>query len=174
MLKPFIFAVVSGGIVLRSWPSLRDPRSHGFPRFFAFETILALILLNLDHWFSHPFSPLQLVSWSLLFSSLGLAVHGFHLLRVIGRPKGGFENTTTLVMRGAYKVIRHPLYSSLFLFAWGVLFKGPSLLSGALVLTASAFLIATTRVEEAENLRKFGADYALYMKTTRMFIPFLF
>jgi protein-S-isoprenylcysteine O-methyltransferase Ste14 len=25
-----------------------------------------------------------------------------------------------------------------------------------------------------ENRRKFGADYAAYMKTTKMFIPFLF
>jgi protein-S-isoprenylcysteine O-methyltransferase Ste14 len=38
----------------------------------------------------------------------------------------------------------------------------------------SAFLIATAKVEETENLEKFGSDYAVYMKTTKMFIPFLF
>jgi protein-S-isoprenylcysteine O-methyltransferase Ste14 len=38
----------------------------------------------------------------------------------------------------------------------------------------TAFLIATAKVEEVENLSKFGADYAAYMKTTKMFIPFLF
>jgi protein-S-isoprenylcysteine O-methyltransferase Ste14 len=131
-------------------------------------------LLNLEHWFSDPFSALQILSWALLLSSLVLAVHGFYLLRKVGRPKGGIEDTTTLVLLGAYRYIRHPLYASLLLLAWGVFFKAPSLLGAILVLVTSTFLIATARVEEAENLHKFGGDYAEYMKTTRMFIPFLF
>jgi len=55
-----------------------------------------------------------------------------------------------------------------------VFFKDPSLLTSILVLATSAFLVATARVEEAENLQQFGADYAVYMKTTKVFIPFLF
>ncbi len=42
------------------------------------------------------------------------------------------------------------------------------------MMAASAFLTATARVEEAENLDKFGDQYAAYMKTTKIFIPFLF
>jgi protein-S-isoprenylcysteine O-methyltransferase Ste14 len=110
----------------------------------------------------------------LLIASLILAVHGFHLLRIIGRPEGEIEDTTTLVMLGAYKYVRHPLYASLLLLGWGAFFKDPSLPAGVLILATCAFLTATARVEEAENLDKFGADYAAYMKTTRMFIPFLF
>ena len=174
MFKLIVFAVVSVGFVLLSWSSLRDRRSHGFFRFFAFESILALILLNLEGWFSDPFSTLQVVSWLLLLSSLILAAHGFYLLGVIGRPEGRIENTTTLVTVGAYKYIRHPLYSSLLLLGWGVFFKDPSLLSSILVLATSAFLVATARVEEAENLQQFGTDYAVHMRTTKMFIPFLF
>jgi protein-S-isoprenylcysteine O-methyltransferase Ste14 len=173
VFKLVIFAVVSVGIISVSWVSLRDPGSHGFFRFFAFESILALVLLNLEHWFSRPFSFLQIVSWLLLLSSLILAAHGFYLLRVVGRPNGGIENTTTLVMRGVYKYVRHPLYASLLLFEWGVFFKHPSLLGSVLILTTHAFLAATARVEEEENLRKFGTDYAAYMKTTKMFIPFI-
>jgi protein-S-isoprenylcysteine O-methyltransferase Ste14 len=30
------------------------------------------------------------------------------------------------------------------------------------------------KAEEAENLQRFGDDYAAYMKTTTMFLPFLF
>lgn len=165
---------MSVGIVFVSWASLRHRHSHGFFRFFAFESILVLLLLNIEHWFRAPFSALQIVSWLLLLSSLILAVHGFYLLRMLGRPEGGIENTSTLVMVGAYKYIRHPLYSSLLFFGWGVFFKEPSFLGGILVLAASAFLIATAKIEEAENLHKFGADYATYMKSTKMFIPFLF
>ena len=174
MFKLITFAVVTAGIVFVSRRSLRNPHSHGFFRFFAFESILVLILLNLEHWFSDPFSALQIVSWLLLLASIILAVNGFYLLHKIGRPKAGIENTTTLVVVGAYKYIRHPLYTSLLLLGWGVFFKNPSLLSSILVVATSIFLIATARTEEAENLHKFGNDYTVYMKRTKMFIPFLF
>ena len=78
-----------------------------------------------------------------------------------------------LVKRGAYKYIRHPLYTSLLLLGWGAFFKDPSILSAIFAVAASAFVIATARIEEKENLKRFGDDYAVYMKTTRMFIPFL-
>ena len=174
LVKLIIFVVANAGILFVSWEPLRNPRSHGFYRFFAFESILVLFLLNVEHWFRDPFSAFQIVSWLLLLSSLVLVVHGVYLFRVIGRPKSGIESTTTLVIVGAYKRIRHPLYSSLLFFAWGVFFKEPSWLGGILALVASASLIATAKVEEAENLQKFGAEYAAYVKTTRMFIPFLF
>jgi len=174
ILKLVIFAVVSVGIFVVSWQSLRNPRSHGFYRFFAFESILILILLNLERWFSNPFSVNQIVSWLLLLCSIVLAAHGFYLLHVIGRPKSGIESTTTLVMVGAYKYIRHPLYSSLLFLAWGAFFKSPSWLGGILALVASVFLVATAKVEESENIRNFGADYGVDMKTTKMFIPLLF
>jgi len=174
ILKVAIFVVVSVGILFVSWKPLRNPRSHGFYRFFAFESILVLILLNLEHWFSNPFSVRQIVSWLLLLCSIVLVVHGVYLLHVIGRPKSGIEDTTTLVMVGAYKYIRHPLYSSLLFFAWGVFFKSPSWLGGVLAIAASAFLVATAKVEELENIRNFGANYRTYMNRTKMFIPFLF
>jgi len=174
ILKVAIFIVVSVGILFVSWQSLRNPRSHGFYRFFAFESILILILLNLEYWFSDPFSAHQIVSWLLLLCSIVLAAHGFYLLHVIGRPKSGIENTTTLVKVGAYKYIRHPLYGSLLFLAWGVFFKAPSISGGILALVATAFLIATAKIEEAENIRRFGVEYAAYMKSTKMFIPFLF
>jgi len=173
MPKLIIFAVVSVAIVLLSWKSLRNLRSHGFFRFFAFECALGLLLLNVGYWFREPFSIIHIISWLLLLSSLAMVVNGFYLLRMEGRPKSGIENTTMLVRRGIYKYIRHPLYSSLLLFGWGVFFKNPSLLSASLVVVASAFLVATARVEEMENVRKFGDDYVAYIRETKMFIPFI-
>lgn len=66
------------------------------------------------------------------------------------------------------------MYSSLLFLAWGIFFKAPSWLGGLLALAATLFLVATSRVEEAENLRFFGEAYREYMKQTKMFIPFLF
>ncbi len=173
MQKVIIFLIVSAAIVFVSWASLRDPHTHGFFRFFAFETLLVLILLNVDYWFRDPFSAIQMISWVLLLSSLILAVHGFYVLHTVGKPKGKVENTTVLVTEGAYKYIRHPLYSTLLLGGAGVFFKDVSLLAASLFLATSIFVVATAKTEESENLKKFGADYAAYMKTTKMFIPFL-
>lgn len=173
-VKTAIFVFGSALIAYRSRASLFDIRSHGFYRFFAFEAILALILVNAGYWFDAPFSPRQTASWALLSASLFLAIHGFYFLIRRGRPSGGFEDTTTLVKTGAYKWIRHPLYSSLLSLAWGAALKDVAPASVALAVTASFFLLATAMAEERENLAKFGAGYAEYMKSTKMFIPFVF
>ena len=59
--------------------------------------------------------------------------------------------------------------------AWAAYLKDPLAL-GCILLTlaTSGFLIATSIVEEKENLANFGAPYAAYMKHTRRFIPFVF
>jgi len=183
ILKTLLFLAASAGIVYISRASLRSPRSHGFYRFFAWEAILALILLNAEYWFWNPFSLHQVLSWIFLIASAFLVIHAVHLLRIIGKPKAqrtddaatiGIEKTTQLVSVGAYKYIRHPMYSSLLFLAWGVFFKRPSWLSGILVLAATGFLVATAKVEEAENIGFFGTSYQTYIKQTKMFIPFIF
>ncbi len=172
-LKPILFAILSAGIALLSRRSLLKLRTHGFFRFFAFECLLGLILLNADYWFRRPFSSLQILSWLLLLGSILLAAHGFYLLKEIGKPQKGIEDTTTLVRRGAYQYIRHPLYASLLLLGWGAFLKDISILSVIFVLLASFFVFATARIEEAENRQKFGTLYTEYMKSTKMFIPFV-
>ncbi len=174
MIKTIVFVGISAGNLRLSWRLLHRPASHGFYRFFAFEAILALFLLNADLWFAEPFSAQHILSWLLLFGSLLLVVHGFRLLKMIGQPEEGIEDTTMLVEEGAYRFIRHPLYASLLLFALGVFFKQISLMAGILLAIVLAFLYATARVEERENLERFGADYAGYMQRSKMFIPFLF
>ena len=180
--KIVIFLVVSLGLVIVSRASLLKPRSHGFFRFFAWEVILGQALLNLEVWFSRPLAWYQLISWVLLLVSVGLVLHAAWLLKQIGRadarrddaPLLGFEKTTQLVMVGAYRYIRHPLYSSLLVLSWGVYFKDPNWIGSLLVLAATALLWATARAEEAEDVRFFGQVYRDYMKKTRMFIPYLF
>ena len=183
MLKIILFVVASAGLVYISRASLRAPRSHGFYRFFAWEAILALILVNVEYWFWNPFSLQQILSWIFLIASAFLVVHAVHLLRRIGKPDTqrsgdeaaiGFEKTTQLVVVGAYKYIRHPMYSSLLFLTWGVLFKDLSSLSGIFALAATVFLVATAKAEEKEDIRFFGTSYQTYIKQTKMFIPFLF
>ncbi len=89
-------------------------------------------------------------------------------------PMLEFEKTTTLVTFGLYRYIRHPLYSSLLLLTWGVFFKSPAILGVILALTATGFLVATAKIEEAEDIRYFGAAYVEYMRRSKRFFPFLF
>jgi protein-S-isoprenylcysteine O-methyltransferase Ste14 len=84
------------------------------------------------------------------------------------------EKTTQLVTTGVFKYIRHPLYSSLLLLAWGVFFKRPHWDSGGVVLGATVSLVVTAKVEETKNIQYFGAAYRLYMQQTKMFIPVIF
>jgi protein-S-isoprenylcysteine O-methyltransferase Ste14 len=180
--KLIAFVIVSVGLIYISRDSLRV-RAHGFYRFFAWEAMLGLFLLNVDFWFVDPFAPHQLVAWTLLVVSLILVIEGVRLLRAIGKPDQSrkddsatlaFEKTTTLVEVGAYKLIRHPLYSSLLFLNWGFFFKLPSFVGGILALLATIFLIATAKVEERENIRFFGSAYRAYIERTKMFVPFLF
>jgi protein-S-isoprenylcysteine O-methyltransferase Ste14 len=183
MVRVAIFLAASAGITQISWRSLKDLRCHGFYRFFAFELLTALILLNVPMWFRDPLSVRQLVSWFLGAASIGVASEGFRLLRLIGRPtptaarstNHSFENTSTLVTVGAYRFIRHPLYASLLALVGCAYLKNPLTISSmALALGASGFLLATALAEERENLLRFGEAYADYMKRTRRFLPFLF
>jgi len=78
------------------------------------------------------------------------------------------------VCKGAYRYIRHPLYSSLLWLGWGAFFKSPSLLGGLLAVVVTGSLVGAAKVEEAENVAKFGEAYGAYMGATKRFVPFLF
>ena len=161
--------------------SLAAPRSHGFHRFFVFELIVVLLLKNAGAWFDDPFSPVHLLSWLLLLGSIAPAVSGYLALRRRGEPSKGsalatnldFENTGRLITTGIYRHIRHPMYTSLLLLTWGIMLKVPSWSGMLLACSATGFLVATARAEEAENLLRFGGSYRAYMRGTRRFIPFV-
>lgn len=174
MLRAIVFVAATLGISYLFRASLKDPKSHGFYRFFAFESILAVIILNVPFWFTNPFSVYQLFAWLFLIVSLFLVVHGFSLLHRVGRPKGRIENTTQLVRVGAYKYIRHPLYSSLLFLTWGSFLKRFSVLGLILSTVATISLLLTAKAEEKENIQRFGMEYKKYMESTKMFIPFVF
>ncbi|MBU1285856.1 MAG: isoprenylcysteine carboxylmethyltransferase family protein [Gammaproteobacteria bacterium] len=181
-LQGLAFALGTLLLLALSWRVLLRPQSHGFYRFFAWEAILALLVLNGPVWFVDRFALHQRLSWALLFASLLLLFTGLYQLRRMGRPDGqrtdaelfAFERTSQLVTSGIFRVIRHPLYASLLLLAWGVACKQPNGLSLALALLASLILWLTAKRDEAECLQQFGEAYRDYMQRSKMFIPWLF
>jgi protein-S-isoprenylcysteine O-methyltransferase Ste14 len=181
MIQLLLFILSSIVIFLLSRRSLRNKGHHGFYRFFAFEAVVLQIILNLPRWFVNPFAWTQCVSWILLFLSIPLVLSGFSLLRKAasgntrndGKANFSFENTGRLVTTGPYRLIRHPMYASLLLLTWGSFFKQPSIFGVMVSSAASVLLVLTARVEERENVKTFGKEYRAYMKTSRMFIPYL-
>lgn len=176
------FVIVSLLLAFISRKSLRVPGSHGFYRFFAWEAILALLMLNIGEWFYEPFSVSQIISWILLFLSLFLLVSGSQVLFTAGKPSRerkddtlfAFEKTTSLVTSGIFRYIRHPLYGSTLFLAWGIFFKKPTSLIGAILCVAATYLlVATAKADERECMRFFGVEYENYMKRTKMFVPFV-
>lgn len=171
-----IYVLVSGtvAILLFSWfLSLRFGRYHGISRFFAFESIFILLLLNSRYWFREPFTLIHLLSWLLLIFSIYPAVAGYILLKRKGESTVNFENTSVLVRSGIYSLIRHPLYLSVFLFGTGVMLKEPGTLQLILGIINLVAVYITARIEEAEMISKFGNEYRGYMKETKMFIPYI-
>jgi protein-S-isoprenylcysteine O-methyltransferase Ste14 len=162
--------------------SIVRPRSHGFFRFWAWEAITGLVLLHAPLWFLDWSSGHQLFSWILLVGSLFPLILGMRALR---QPAAGeqnprtdpellaFERTGRVISEGVFKYIRHPLYCSLLLLAWGVFFKAPSWLAGLLALAATISLLLTARADERECIVAFGDDYRSYMHRTKMFIPYV-
>lgn len=181
MLQAAFFLLGTLVLAWLSRASLRQPRSHGFPRFFAWVAILGLLALNGPVWFEDRYAAHQLVSWVLLQLSIAVLVAGLYMLRRVGKADRArdeealfaFEKTSQLVTVGIFRYIRHPMYCSLLLLAWGIFFKQPGVAGLLLALAASAFLWLTALRDEAECLGYFGEAYRDYMQRSKRFIPFI-
>ena len=177
-----IFLAGSAVVIWWSRKPLRQPGSHGFYRFFAWEAILGLIVLNHRIWGDDPYSLHQFASWLLMLTSIALVVAGVQGLKSEGAAGAQrqddsfyeFEKTTQLVTHGVFAYIRHPMYASLLALAWGAYFQDPSLPGTVVAGLASFFLWLTAKTDEAECLAYFGPAYADYMRQTKRFIPYVF
>jgi protein-S-isoprenylcysteine O-methyltransferase Ste14 len=182
MVEGIIFLLGSVGFILLSRQALTRPYSHGFPRFFAFEALLGLGVVNAPSWFIRPLSIQQIISWALLILATYLVGHATWALRKHGAPdqrlsdpqRVGIEKTTRLVTTGPYRPLRHPMYTSLLCLGWGIFLKQINLISALLVFIICMTVFLTTIYEERENLKIFGEEYANYMRKTWRFIPFVF
>ncbi|MDF1558865.1 MAG: methyltransferase [Bacteroidales bacterium] len=181
MDRIILFIALSVPVIYISKQSLLDSRSHGFTRFFSWECIIALIVINYELWLREPFSLRQLISWILLFISLWFVIEGALRLKKARKPGivrvdeklFRFEKTTALVTSGIFKYIRHPLYSSLLFLTWGIWFKQPLAVTLPVALLSSWLLWVTARRDEKLCIIHFGDSYRQYMDNTKRLIPFI-
>lgn len=182
MEKLIIFILLSIPVVIISWRSLFNFRSHGYYRFLSWECILWLFVLHYRYWFVNPLGILQIISWILLVLAAYFVIAGVLKMKRAGKAskyrdeKGlyQFERTTQLIDTGIFQYIRHPLYASLLYLTWGIFFKHASFAALPVSLLATFFLFITARYDEKECVAFFGDQYRDYMTRTRMFIPYVF
>ncbi|UCG60746.1 MAG: isoprenylcysteine carboxylmethyltransferase family protein [Candidatus Zixiibacteriota bacterium] len=179
-IKIAILVITGAGLTFLTRRSLKGFHTHGLYRLCAWVSSIALILLNLEVWFADAFDAHQVVSWVLLTLCVFSVIYGYSSL-LKGRPDNsrddksliGVEKTTVLVEAGAYRYIRHPIYSSFIFGALAVFLKDASWAGGVLASIIILCTILAAKTEETKNIVYFGEAYRDYMERTKMFIPFL-
>jgi len=153
-------------------------------RFLAFEALLGLTLLTRSRWLVAALSTPQVISWLFLAAGLTLAI-----LALSGRPARPAmgdptnqdpEETPTLPpRRGVYKILRHPIYAAALFMGWGLFakslapFDNASPLCAFLLTGVSLFLVWAARADDRADYLKFGTAYLLYVRSSKMLIPFI-
>jgi len=109
---------------------------------FAFGGTFVPVLLRPDG--AHPQWGL---TWGLVLQFCGVVICLLSLF-ALGRSFGFAAADRGLVVRGPYRVVRHPIYASYIVLAIGYLLQSVSLRNVAVILVATACDVARVRAEE--------------------------
>lgn len=180
MWQIFVFFLGALAIAASSFRHFSNPESYGFFRTLALLALWAVLTISLPWWFRNALSARQIVSWVVLTAGLILGISSF--LRLLAARNHGTVTSragpsgqpSQLVTSGPYRFIRHPLYASMILVAWGLVLKSGSWLAAFSALLVTGLLYLTARTEEDANLDRFGMEYEKYLASTSMFVPGIF
>jgi protein-S-isoprenylcysteine O-methyltransferase Ste14 len=80
---------------------------------------------------------------------------------------------TSIIRRGPYRVIRHPMYSAALIFIWAAVVSHLSVLTLAIGIVATVVAIARVFAEE-RLLRARYPEYHDYTRSTKALVPYVF
>lgn len=81
----------------------------------------------------------------------------------------------TLINNGVYRTIRHPMYTSIWLWCVAQALLLPNWMAGlAGILSFGIMYILRVGNEEQMMLEQFGDEYKIYMQSTKRLVPYLF
>jgi protein-S-isoprenylcysteine O-methyltransferase Ste14 len=155
----------------------RSTAAIGSSVFFALApgTVAGLVPWLLTGWrvSSSWWPPIRGLGWILIAAGAAAVIHAFVRFVVdgLGTP-APIAPPTTLVVSGAYRFVRNPMYVAVLAAIVG---QALVLGSGALIwYAAGVFLVFATFVrffEEPALRRKFGAEYRTYCAAVPAWIP---
>jgi protein-S-isoprenylcysteine O-methyltransferase Ste14 len=119
--------------------------------------------------------------WRVLASVLCLVLAvllSWTATRALGRQHLRFDAAIgtehELVRRGPYRLVRHPIYTSMLCVLWGIGFMAAPLL---LFAVATVVFLAGTeirvRIEDRLLEARFGEQFREYRRSTRAYLPLL-
>jgi protein-S-isoprenylcysteine O-methyltransferase Ste14 len=103
----------------------------------------------------------------ILFLCLSVYCAGSGLRIVFGEVR----ETPSVIRKGVFGVVRHPIYLSEVLLYLGLFMLNMSLAAGVILLGSTAFLYYLSRYEERLLLKRFGDDYRSYTRDVGMWLP---
>jgi len=130
----------------------------------------------LPHWLAQSLCPPNwhsaCASLSLILNLLGLWIAVWAAV-YLGRSFGVLIEVRQVVLEGAYKWVRHPMYSGYVFFLAGFALANFSLAYFILVPLHIGLLLYRARLEES-RLAESSAEYEAYRKRTGFIFPRLF
>jgi protein-S-isoprenylcysteine O-methyltransferase Ste14 len=140
--------------------------TSAFPLLFVVAAILVFGATgNLLTW-----SPFVIGVQVVAVSLSAWARHSFQkgAFRVTAAPAG-----TTLIRRGPYRIVRHPMYSAALLFVWAAVVGHPLAWTLAIGVAVTGVVVARV-VAEDRLLRGQFAEYDDYTRSTKALLPYVF
>jgi protein-S-isoprenylcysteine O-methyltransferase Ste14 len=138
-----------------------------------FQAIAYTLLWQSPFWAHRP--ELWRVLASITFFALG-PILTWSAIRALGRHwrvDAGLSTDHELVRDGPYRILRHPIYASMFCLFLGTGFLITPL---SLLLVATAFLIVGTevrvRIEDHLLAERFGDEFRTYQSSVFAYLPF--
>ena len=108
-----------------------------------------------------------------------VAALGLNVWSRISFQKGTFRVTaaptgTSIITRGPYRFIRHPMYSAALVFIWAGVASHLSVLTLAIGIAVTVAVVVARVIVEGRLLRAKYPEYLDYSRSTKALIPFVF
>lgn len=121
-----------------------------------------------------PEQPVKSIGYAVF--ALGCSLFIYSLLFIRKAFMGEVDPVSeSLVIRGPYHIVRHPIYLAMLVMCLGAAIGLRSLLG--IALTAIVFFptaVYRAKLEEAALYKKFKEEWKAYSDRTKFIIPFLF
>jgi protein-S-isoprenylcysteine O-methyltransferase Ste14 len=158
----------------------KQPTSSGFQQTALFLVGLYLIFGSPSHpdWFNQPVLTVTL-SYALAGLGVVLCGIGFSIWArlTLGENWSGLpsiKQNHTLILRGPYRIVRHPIYTGMLVALLGSALQHGLVRSFLGVLICGVALWLKVSVEEQFMVQCFGGEYLRYRRDVSALVPFLF
>ena len=131
-----------------------------------------------DTWFDRPIIPVNvetvLVGFLAVLCGIAFTVWGRLTLGSNWSGVITLKEDHTLVRRGPYRIVRHPIYTGLLLALLGSALERGRVGSMLGVVVCGFGLWLKSRTEERFMVQRFGDQYLRYRREVKGLVPFLF